>query len=171
MKKSFAIFFLLVAFGIRFIPLKIPNVEFVSSLIAFLTIAYGFRNAFFGAIFVVLLSDIIISRNFSFWEIIVLSGWLSVAITHYMLRGKKFANIFLMEIIGALVFFFVTNSLVFFAFNFYPKNMIGFIQCLSSGLPFLRNQMVGNALFSVIVYKTFNYSLSKESLRAEIPAR
>lgn len=170
MKKTFALFFLLVAFGIRFVPLKIPNVEFVSSLIAFLTISYGFRNALFGAFFVVLLSDLIISKSFSPWEAIVLSGWLSVALTQYLVRGRKFLNIFSMEILGAVAFFLVTNSLVFFVFNFYPKNALGFIQCLASGLPFLRNQVIGNAIFSVIVYKTFNYSFLKEPTRVELPS-
>jgi len=164
MKKKvlLALFFMFVAFGARLIPLKIPNVEFISSLIAFLILAFGLKVSLPAIFVLVLLSDFVISGKLQLWEVIVLSGWLAVIVTQWFLRGKRFLNIFLMEIIGTLAFFFVTNSLFFFVFNIYPKTISGYFMCLVAGIPFLRNQMIGNGIFSYIVYLTFNFALGTE---------
>jgi hypothetical protein len=41
-------------------------------------------------------------------------------------------------------------------FNFYPKNISGYIACMIAGIPFLRNQSLFNLLFSLIVFATVN---------------
>lgn len=162
MKKRFAIFFILIAFGIRFVPLKLPNVEFVSSAIAFLVLSFGLKTALPLMLGLVLLSDIALSGVPQSWELIVILGWASVIFTQWFIKGKKFYRVLLMEVMGTFSFFFVTNSLVFFMYNYYPKTPTGYIACLVAGIPFMRNQLIGNTLLSYIVYLTFHLAESRE---------
>jgi uncharacterized membrane protein len=172
LKKKILIsaFFVLVAFLARFIPFKIPNIEFISSAIAILTLFFGFRVALPMILATVFLTDLIKSGPPQIWEIVVISGWATVALTHRLLKGKKLLNILIMEIAGTASFFLVTNSLVFFMFNFYPKTAQGYFACLIAGLPFARNQLIGNTIFSVITYKTvaLEQNLVKEKLLSTV---
>ncbi len=165
MKRTLAIFFIVVAFGVRFIPLKIPNVEFISSMIAFLTLAYGLRIALPAAVFVILTSNLLLEGTFTGWDIIVIAGWISVSLVQSALKGSRIKNIFYMQIFGTLAFFFLTNSLVFFFFDFYPKSPAGYFLCLTAGIPFMRNQLIANSVFSLLVYKTINFVGRKEVLQ------
>lgn len=156
-ENVFFIFFLLIAIFSRFLPLKLPNVEFFSSLIAF-TILLHDKNKFLYAIpFVVIFSDGLLSFKVPFmlkWEIIVFISWFVVILVQYVVSGKKILNVISMELLGTLAFFLVSNSLVFFMFDFYPKSFSGYLTCLLAGLPFLRNQLIYNFFFSFLVYGT-----------------
>ncbi|MGB9769072.1 MAG: DUF6580 family putative transport protein [Caldisericum sp.] len=177
LKLAVFIFFALVSVFYRLIPFKLPNVEFLSSLIAFTLLSYDKKVALSIIPLLVVISDVLLNVvlhiPFDFrWEVIVIFGWLLVILTQYMLRGKKVLNVVIMEIVGTLVFYFITNSLVFFVFNFYPKTIAGYISCMLAGLPFLRNQALFNFAFSFIVFATvnelgFGKEVSKEFLSNE----
>lgn len=169
MRRTLALFFVVLAFTIRFIPLKIPNVEFISSMIAFLTLAYGLSIALSSAVFVTLTSNLLLMGTFTGWDIIVIAGWISVSLVQFALKGNKIKNILQMQIFGTLTFYFVTNSLVFLFFDFYPKSTAGYFLCLTAGIPFMRNQLIANLVFSFLVYKTVNFVQRKEALQE--PAR
>ena len=53
-----------------------------------------------------------------------------------------------------LAYWFWTNLGCFITMPEYSKNLYGFIQCYSLALPFLKNQLLGNALWTL----TFIYS-------------
>ncbi|BAL81103.1 DUF6580 family putative transport protein [Caldisericum exile] len=161
LKKVVFVFFALVSVFYRFIPFKLPNVEFFSSLIAFTLLGFNKKTALSVVPILVILSDILLNITlhvpFDFrWEAIVIVGWVLVILTQYLLRGRKIYNVILMEIVGTLAFYFITNSMVFFVFNFYPKTLLGYITCMLAGLPFLRNQALFNFAFSFIVFASIN---------------
>jgi len=161
LKMAVFVLFALVSMFYRLIPLKLPNVEFFSSLIAFTILSSDKKMNLLLIPFLILLSDILLNIFLSVpfdpkWEAIVLVGWILVIVAQYILRGKKFYNVVTMELTGTLVFYFITNSLVFFMFNFYPKNISGYIACMIAGIPFLRNQSLFNLFFSLIVFLTVN---------------
>lgn len=155
------IFFALVSVFYRFIPFKLPNIEFFSTLIAFTILSSDKKLNLLWIPLLVLLSDILLNVLLKVpfdpkWETIVLIGWILVICVQYFLRGKKFYHVATMELFGTLVFYFITNSLVFFVFDFYPKNISGYIACMIAGIPFLKNQAIFNILFSPIVFLTVN---------------
>ena len=107
-----------------------------------------------------ILLNIFLKTPFSLkWEVVVIAGWLFVVATQNLLKGKKLLNAIIMELSGSVVFYFVTNSLVFFFFDFYPKNYFGYITCMAAGIPFLRNQAIYNFFLSFVVYYTVNWLL------------
>lgn len=55
----------------------------------------------------------------------------------------------LAAIAGSLLFFFITNFGVWESSNLYPHTAIGLYQSYLMGLPFLRNMLAGDVLFSL----------------------
>lgn|GEM_PF-6036210 len=159
MKKRvlISLFFTAAAAFARFIPLKIPNIEFISTAMVIMTIFFGLRFALPSIIGIVLITDFIKSGPPQVWEVIVILGWAAAAFTQRIFIGKHLSRILTMELAGTVAFFIVTNSLVFFLLNFYPKTLNGYLTCILAGLPFVRNQLIGNSLFFLIAFKTLEY--------------
>lgn len=160
-KIAIFLFFTLFSIIYRLIPLKLPNVEFFSSLIAFVILSYDYRIAIALIPPIILFSDLILKLVLKVpfdlrWELVVIIGWLLVIATQTFFRGKKILNVVLMEVFGTFAFYFITNSLVFFVFNFYPKSITGYFTCMIAGIPFLRNQVFFNLVFSLVIFATVN---------------
>ena len=158
------IFIALLAVLMRLLPLKFPNIELFSTFIAISILAYRNNVLFIILPVLVVISDVLLNiflkTPFSFkWEFVVIVGWLFVVATQNLLKGKKLLNAIIMELSGSVVFYFVTNSLVFFFFDFYPKNYFGYITCMAAGIPFLRNQAIYNFFLSFVVYYTVSWLL------------
>lgn len=57
------------------------------------------------------------------------------------------------SVISSLLFFFVSNSLVWMLDNStYPGNFSGWMACLTAGLPFLKNGMLADLLYSGLFF-------------------
>lgn len=70
-------------------------------------------------------------------------------------------------LIGSIVFFLWTNFGVVLTTNMYSKDIAGLIQSYINGLPFFRNQLLGNLVFVPIVLFLVNYSLKTADKFAE----
>lgn len=72
---------------------------------------------------------------------------------------KKSQQIFSMlgvSLSGSLVFFVISNFGVWFSTAMYAKNVAGLVQCFVAALPFLQNQMLGDAFYSLCFLALFN---------------
>ncbi len=72
-----------------------------------------------------------------------------------------------LSISGSLIFFFITNTAVWFFETMYPANLSGLIASYVAGIPFLKNAIVGDmwytfALFGV--YESAIYLAKQKSL-------
>jgi hypothetical protein len=56
---------------------------------------------------------------------------------------------------GSLLFFFVTNFGSWLLFDMYPKTLAGLAACYTAGLPYFRNELLGNAFFVTILFGGF----------------
>jgi hypothetical protein len=66
-----------------------------------------------------------------------------------------------------LVYWLWTNLGCFFTMPEYPKNFYGLIHCYSLALPFLKNQLMGNTLWTLVLiysHKTVNKNLNHTAL-------
>lgn len=61
------------------------------------------------------------------------------------------------SLIGALVFYLVTNFGVWLGSPLYAPNFFGLISSYIAGLPFLLNGALGNLVFSAILFYAFSY--------------
>lgn len=86
------------------------------------------------------------------------------AIGYYLVREIKFTNVLIATLIGSLAFFLVTNFALFYppsvvpnpALGHYPHNLTGIIASYEAGLPFFRNMIVGDLIFSAALFGSYS---------------
>lgn len=59
---------------------------------------------------------------------------------------------------GALIFFLVSNFGVWIEGMLYPRTFHGLIECYTMALPFLRNSLLGDVLFSVGFFAVYQWA-------------
>ena len=79
----------------------------------------------------------------------------------FLVRNKiSVSNVILASFISASVFYLITNFAFFYPITLYPHNISGILTSYAAGLPFFRNMLIGNMVFSAVLFSSF-YLLSK----------
>lgn len=147
----------------RALPLLIPHIWNFTAIGA-LAIFSGAqftdkRLAFIMPLAAMALSDLFIGNGFS---MLVYLAFTAMVLCGFLIRKKvSVPNVALSSIAGALVFFLITNFAFFYPVTLYPHNMQGIMTSYIAALPFLNNMVVGNLLFSGVLFGSF-YFLSKK---------
>ncbi len=86
-------------------------------------------------------------------QVVVYSAFILCAVMGFMLRKKRSVG----KIAGAgiascVTFFLITNFASWVGSVTYPQTIAGLIQCYEMGLPFLRNSLIGTAIFGGILF-------------------
>ena len=116
---------------------------------------------------VMIASDLLIGPHSLFW----LTWGCFFAVTLIGLRVKNsasFRGIFWATIGGSVLFFVLTNLGVFLSGDMYSKNFSGLAECYVMAIPFFRNSIIGDLLYSALFFSVFILakSLSKISTRS-----
>lgn len=93
----------------------------------------------------------------------LLIGFLGIRLKHH----KNIKNIFLTTIFSSILFFIVTNFGVWLMTNLYPKNAPGLIEAFILAIPFFKNTLMGDLLFTAsffTVFEVFKAKILKETL-------
>jgi hypothetical protein len=53
---------------------------------------------------------------------------------------------------SSVSFFLVTNFMVWATYNLYPHTIAGLATCFAAGIPFYRNQLLGDAFYTVALF-------------------
>lgn len=80
-----------------------------------------------------------------------------VMISSYLLKNKNFKNILGASLIGAVLFFVISNFGSWIADPMYPKNMAGLITAYIAGLPFFPNSLISTVLYAALGYGIIEY--------------
>lgn len=80
---------------------------------------------------------------------------LSVLIGRSLGNRRTFLRIVGSTLLGSLQFFLVTNFAVWWLLDSYPKTAPGLAACYLTGLPFLWNTAVGDALYAALFFGAF----------------
>jgi hypothetical protein len=131
---------------------------------------------------IILLSDLLIELNtgqgfHSGTPVVYLSYLVVSAISFFGLRKISFLNVFTTSILSSLVFFLITNFAFFYpasetvnlALGTYPHTIEGISASYTSALPFFRNALFGDLLFTGVlfgVYAIFNSIVIKSKTLA-----
>ncbi len=70
--------------------------------------------------------------------------------SHYWLKKLSLVSITLAAFISAITFFMVTNFGAWLSHDMYTHNVSGLIQAYIAGIPFFKNTLVSNLLFTAI---------------------
>jgi small-conductance mechanosensitive channel len=96
-----------------------------------------------------LLSDAIIGFHSS---MIFVYGAVALIVigSHFWLTQLSLVSITLASIISAITFFIVTNFGAWLAHDMYPHTISGLTQAYIAGIPFFKNTLISNILFTAI---------------------
>ncbi len=168
----------LIAVGIagRLMP-HIPNATPITALVFACSLYFGRRVSLLVPLSVMFLTDFIIgfynpvimlSVYGSFLLVILLSWWAQ--------KNNSIIGIGYSVLASSVVFFIITNTTVWWFSPWYEKSFAGLLYCFELALPFLRNMMIGDLLYTpallgclYIAYNWGNVTLSPRALLSNIP--
>ena len=73
---------------------------------------------------------------------------LPVCLGFWVRRQPSPGRIIVASVISSTMFFLVTNFSVWAFLGTFPKNAVGLIQCYVTGLPYLRNGLLGDLIYT-----------------------
>ena len=95
--------------------------------------------------------------SFGFELAVFVSFALVVIIGIVLLKRVNIVNLLTANILGTIGFFLISNFFVWAGGTMYPQTMEGLGMCFTMGLPFLKNTLLSNLLFSAVMFGTFEY--------------
>ena len=96
-------------------------------------------------------------------------GFLLIGLLGWTLRGKfNWLKIGGASLAGSTIFFLLTNFGVWTAWAMYPRNMAGLAQCYIAGIPFYRNELIGDLVWNAIMFGSYYWLIERR--KAAIPA-
>ena len=112
------------------------------------------RLAFFIPLTALFLSDLILGFYSHMW--VVYGSFALVVCVGFLLRMRRTP----LAIAGAalassILFFVITNFAVWVFGSLYPKTMQGLLACYLAAIPFFQNTLLGDALYSTVLFGGF----------------
>lgn len=146
----------------RLIP-HLANISPINSLCLFAGSQFSLKRALMLILISTLISDIALSYInhypiFGIWSIFTYTGFIGIILLGKLLRPKadKISQIIPCILICTLSFWIWTNLGVWCLTPFYAHNVHGLLLCYQMALPFLRNALIGDVLWSVFIFLGFN---------------
>lgn len=147
----------LVVFGVvmRVLP-HAPNMTPVTAIVFIGSLYIGRRWVFILPCIILLLSDMMMGMYdwrimlsvYGSFVLIGCVGWISRKYSSLPTRGLFLAS-------SSLLFFFITNSAVWWISPWYEKTITGLLYSYELGLPFLRNMFLGDVVYVGILVCVF----------------
>jgi len=113
---------------------------------------YFFGNIYFSV--VVLLISIFISDFFlGFYEnmLYVYFTFILINLIFFKISYKiNFKNMYLFSCLATLIFYFISNFIVWSTGTLYEKNLSGLINCYFLAIPFLKNTLISTLFYSYL---------------------
>lgn len=155
----------------RFLPIATPSMANFSPVgtMALFGGAYFAKKqwAFIVPMMALWLSNLILNNvfytkyyptfSFGFELAVFVSFALVVVIGIVLLKRVNIVNLLTANILGTIGFFLISNFFVWAGGTMYPQTMEGLGMCFTMGLPFLKNTLLSNLLFSAVMFGTFEY--------------
>lgn len=145
----------------RALPLLIDgtwNFTAVGALAIFAGAQFSDKKlAFIMPIGAMALSDVFLGNGFS---LMVYGAFVAMVLCGFMIRNKiNTMNVVLASFISAFVFYLITNFAFFYP-TLYTQDLNGIMASYTAALPFFRNMVIGNLVYSAVLFGSF-YLLSK----------
>ncbi len=117
------------------------------------------RLAFIMPLAAMAIADLLFLNNG--FSLLVYTGFVAMVACGFLIRNKiNTMNVILASFISASVFYFITNFSFFYPVTLYPRNFEGIMASYTAALPFFRNMLLGNLVYSAVLFGGF-YLLAK----------
>jgi hypothetical protein len=145
----------------------IPNLSPIAAMALFGGVYLKNRKiALLVPILALFISDLFLGFHSSMWA--VYGSFTLVVILGTLIKKVNFINIFSAAIASSLLFFIITNFAVWTQGSFYPMSFSGLVECYTMGIPFFKNTIIGDLLFSGVIFGGFTIAQTKFSILKEI---
>lgn len=125
-------------FGNRWTGLAVPLIALMASDYAVIQVLYGGQYAWFSPF------------TWTAFLLVGVIGWaLRPKTTTLRVAGAAIA--------GSLTFFLLSNLGVWLAGNLYPMTLAGLGQCFAAAIPFFRNDVAGNLIYSAVMFGSYQW--------------
>jgi len=139
----------------RFFMLKfvgIPNFEIITALTLVSAVFLGRAWALVVPLSIIAVTDVFIGNGpvmLFTWSAFAIIGIFGIIYKKLDIKGTKYQVLGLtgMGIVSSVFFFLYTNFGWWLTSNMYPHTWDGLIQCYIMGLPFFKNNLIGNLIF------------------------
>lgn len=145
----------LLVFGValRFLP-HAPNFTPVGAIALFGGAVLGWRLAVWLPLGILIVSDIFIGMYGSIW--FTWAGFLLVTLVGMALRKANLPSQILLGALGSsLVFFIVSNFGTWLTSGMYALTLPGLAECYYMALPFFKNSLAADLLYSAVLFGAF----------------
>jgi hypothetical protein len=82
-----------------------------------------------------------------------------------VLRTRTSVLATLVAALGAGAVFFIVTNLAVFSGSMYPHTPAGLVECFTAALPFYRNQIAGDLLFTAVLFGAYAVALTIKTRR------
>jgi hypothetical protein len=158
-----ALFILIVAAAFLRVFIQIPNVTPVAAIALFGATYIKRRElAIILPLIILLISDLFLGMYSSVLMAGVYGSFILIAFLGFVLRRR----INLITVAGAslassVIFFLVTNFVVWAQGLWYPLSIEGLLSCYAMAIPFFRYEVIGTLVFSLFFFYTYALSTSR----------
>ncbi len=131
-----------------------PNVSPLAAIALFSGAHLSKRSALALPLVIVAISDVLIGWHrtvFYVWGAFALTALIGWWVRRHVSPGRIVAG----TLAGSVLFFLITNFGVWARGNLYPHTLAGLWQCFIAALPFFRNTVLGDLLYSTALFGTY----------------
>jgi hypothetical protein len=138
----------------RLLP-HIPNMTAVGATSLFMGAKYGVKKSMIVLLVTMLMVDSVKGLHSVMWATYG-SLFVAILIGKYVASRKGMSWIIGGALTSSILFFVITNFAVWLAPNFmYPKTLSGLMECYAMAIPFFRNTIMGDVVYTSVFFGGF----------------
>jgi hypothetical protein len=118
------------------------------------------KTAFIIPFTAMFLSDIFLGFHSNMWGV-YLSFGIIVMIGFSFLHSKKISHVFLATVTSSVLFFAITNFSFWISGGIYSLNFSGLTECIIAAIPFFRNTLLGDLLYTGVLFGIFELAQNR----------
>ena len=159
--KNSIIFAMILAASLsRLIP-HLPNMTAVSAMALFAGSMWGLSVAtFLIPMAIMSLTDLVFGLHPTMTY--VYGSFVAISLLGALfLRERRGVKVVAFSLLSSALFFAITNLGYWAEGGFYPHNFSGLVECYVAGLPFVKNQVVGDLMYSAILFAAYDFVIRR----------
>lgn len=160
-KQSILIVLFLIAMGITCRLLPHPwNTTPITAIVLFSSAYFGFHYSLISFLGIMFITDAFI--GFYQWQIMlsVYGSIILAGIIGLSMKKKQTVGLILLSTLGSsLIFFIITNWAVWQFGTMYPHSISGLFQSYLMAIPFFKNSLAGDILYSGLLFGAYKLSV------------
>jgi len=153
------LFFSFIGIISRLVP-HLPNMTTIGAASVFMGAKFGVKKGMLVMLLTMLITDSIKGLHSVMWATYG-ALFIAVLIGKYAIGNRRAGWIMGGTLLSSLIFFIVSNFAVWLSPHFmYPLTPDGLMRCYVMALPFFRNSLIGDVLYTVIFFGVYDIVLS-----------